>query len=345
VNGRLCAALLVAVLVAGSFPSVAPVAARERRPAADPGPLPTCRVGDVETPWRSLDDWHRTLLDHTNALPKKYVPPDLVKVGRAGIGGGGKLRMHVIGDLKALAAAARRAGRPLTVHSAFRSFATQRSLFRREVARYGYKRALLHVARPGHSEHQLGTTIDLGAARGRAPWNMDFGRSATGRWLRDNAWKFGFAMSYPPRSSPSRTCYQYEPWHYRYFGRDVGRQIHRSKLSPREWLWAQGYGSPELDTTPPSAPGEFAGQALDRGEILLSWSASTDDRPGPIRYRIFRDNVAIATLKGLTYVDVIAAAGTYRYRLRAIDVAGNRSANTPTVRITVIDAPEPSPTP
>ena len=74
----------------------------------------------------------------------------------------------MIEDLKALAAAARKAGKPLAVRSAYRSYDYQKSLFDSYVRTYGYAQALKFSARPGHSEHQMGTTVDFTAAPGRA---------------------------------------------------------------------------------------------------------------------------------------------------------------------------------
>jgi zinc D-Ala-D-Ala carboxypeptidase len=78
------------------------------------------------------------------------------------------------------------------------------------------------AARPGHSEHQLGTTIDV---------------EGGGVWLADNAWRFGFVMSYPPARSPAYTCYKPEPWHFRDLGRDRATAVQAAGVSPREWLW------------------------------------------------------------------------------------------------------------
>ncbi len=47
-------------------------------------------------------------------------------------------------------------------------------------------------------------------------------------------------MSYPKATSPAVTCYQYEPWHYRYVGRTVAKAVHDAGLSLREYLWRQG---------------------------------------------------------------------------------------------------------
>ena len=46
-------------------------------------------------------------------------------------------------------------------------------------------------------------------------------------------------MSYP-RNSFAQACYEYEPWHFRYFGHDITRRIHDSGLVPRVWLWRHG---------------------------------------------------------------------------------------------------------
>jgi D-alanyl-D-alanine carboxypeptidase len=51
-----------------------------------------------------------------------------------------------------------------------------------------------------------------------------------------NAWRFGFVMSYP-KGREAETCYAYEPWHYRYVGREVAQAIHDSGLTPRRYLW------------------------------------------------------------------------------------------------------------
>jgi D-alanyl-D-alanine carboxypeptidase len=75
-----------------------------------------------------------------------------------------------------------------------------------------------------------------------------------------NAWKFGWVMSYP-KGKTDVTCFTYEPWHYRYVGRDVAAAIHESGLTTREYLWEHYTqidpvtGEPIPNATiPPSAP-------------------------------------------------------------------------------------------
>ena len=162
------------------------------------GSPPACRYDDVTTEYTSTADWSKTLLDTIYKLPKSYVPKGLVSTARAGLNGGGQVRNFVIPYLADMAKAAKNAGAGLRVISAYRSYATQVGLYDREVQRYGEKIAKRSVARPGHSEHQLGVTIDFGSAKNSGDVSQQFARTAAGRWMKHNAWKYGWVMSYPP---------------------------------------------------------------------------------------------------------------------------------------------------
>jgi D-alanyl-D-alanine carboxypeptidase len=219
------------------------------------GSLPACRAGDRLTEWRAPRQFRVTVLDWWYRLPAAYRPP-LASVGRAGFPSGGSVRPEVIPDLRALRRAARAAGIPVGILSAYRSAGTQASLFRYWVAVGGYDQALRTSARSGHSEHQLGTAVDFtipGAAR---PWHYaDWAATRTGRWLRTNAWRFGFVMSYPA-GARSRTCYDYEPWHYRWVGREIASRVRASGVPLRAWLWRNGgtYAKPTPTPTPTPEP-------------------------------------------------------------------------------------------
>jgi putative cell wall-binding protein len=205
-------------------------------------PLPTCAYQDVLTPFRAYGDWQRTLVDTILMVPSNYAPGDLVDSAGAGLNGGYSLRTHVAADLKAMAIAARAAASPLQLASAYRSYSTQKATFDHWVAVGGYAHALRTSARPGHSEHQLGTTFDFTSVNGRPPWEYaDWAATPAGAWMAANAWKYGFVMSYP-RNSFSKVCYDYEPWHYRYVGRTAAKQVRDSTLTLREWLWLNGTG-------------------------------------------------------------------------------------------------------
>jgi D-alanyl-D-alanine carboxypeptidase len=159
-------------------------------------------------------------------------------VGRADIAGTGKVRALMIDDLRAMARAAKRAGKAIAVRSAYRSYQQQEATFAYWVRVSGRQAALKSSARPGHSEHQLGTTIDVRSASStKAPWDYeDWARTGPGAWMKANAWRYGFVMSYP-KGKQRVTCYAYEPWHYRYVGKPMAEAIRASGLTTREYLW------------------------------------------------------------------------------------------------------------
>ncbi len=236
--GRRRSTAILSVLLAACFALVGTFAPVSGQPVAAAAPLPECRYDDVATQHDEYNQWRTTLLDTIYKVQRSYVPPRLRSVGNAGIAGSGKVRRIVIDDLAALAAAARKAGNPLRVVSAHRSYGTQQTLYRREVNRYGVKRARSQVARPGHSEHQMGTTLDFGSGgTNKKGWHYsDWAQAPAGSWLKANGWRFGFVMSYPKRKR-SLTCYRYEPWHWRYVGREMAAQVRESGLTLREYLW------------------------------------------------------------------------------------------------------------
>ena len=189
-------------------------------PNADGAIVVAC--GDILAP---LDKQHR--------LPADCEPPDLVQLpSEIAAGGPQYLRREARDALIQLFDAARRDGYSFAVNSSYRSYATQAQTYNSWVQLYGREYADRTSARPGHSEHQLGTTADVGA---RGLFLEDFAGTPEAAWLEENAWKFGFIISYP-EGKEHITGYAYEPWHIRYVGRDVAAEVHRSGLTLREYL-------------------------------------------------------------------------------------------------------------
>ncbi len=200
--------------------SVAPVAfAGDTVP-----PLPACTYADVRTPLTAYASWRSVIVDTRLALPPTYAPPDLVYTGLPGVSAYQRVRRLVLTDLRAMVSGARAAGYRLRMDSGYRSHAEQITLFKAYVAKVGLSTALLRVARPGHSEHQLGTAIDLA-------WD-----TGTWLWARNNSWRYGWVLSYP-YGQAAVSCYRSEPWHLRYVGRTWAASIHAAAMVPRLWLW------------------------------------------------------------------------------------------------------------
>jgi len=221
-------------------PTVAPTPVPSVAPTPSPGTgnvLPACAYMDVPTMHGGYGEWAITLLDTIYHLPATYAPSDLVDSSTAGVNGGYLLRQLVAADLRLMAADARAAGAPIRLVSGYRSHAQQQATFDYWVSVGGYEQALRTSARAGHSEHQLGTAIDVTGENDAAPWEYaDWGATPAGGWMAANAWRYGFVMSYP-RGAFDLTCYNYEPWHYRYVGRDLAAAIAGSGMTPRQVLW------------------------------------------------------------------------------------------------------------
>jgi hypothetical protein len=160
-----------------------------------------------------------------------------MSVHEMGLAGSGQIRRIAAGDTRTMARAAAENGTPIGAWSTYRTYRTQRTLYRSGVRAFGVKVASRAWARPGHSEHNLGLGVDFMTAGGGNPLIGDWSTTPAGAWMKENAWKYGWVMSFP-RGKRSITCFHYEPWHYRYVGREVAREIHESGLTVREYLWA-----------------------------------------------------------------------------------------------------------
>ncbi len=201
---------------------------------------PGCTVGDTPTPQNPGLDWASIVVDTNLALPATYGPGDLHNISDAGFPftAGLALRGFVMPDLSDLRKAAAANGTPIEVLAAYRSYQTQVDLYAHRVQERGGSEAGSRVARPGHSEHQLGTSLDV-ASPGMTDVDQTWGATPTGSWIKANAYKYGFVLSYPTPDSSSTTCFDYEPWHLRYVGKGAAAAVIQSGLTLRAYLWQQ----------------------------------------------------------------------------------------------------------
>lgn len=117
-----------------------------------------------------------------------------------------------------MALAAKEEGLELKILSSYRSYSYQQGLYNTYVSRDGIEAADTYSARAGHSEHQTGLAVDVNLL------TQDFENFPEFIWLRDNSYKFGFILRYK-QGYEWETGYMYEPWHYRYVGKEVSKQI------------------------------------------------------------------------------------------------------------------------
>ncbi len=215
-------------------------------PAASPAelgrgsPTPSGAASSTPSPTRGADGTVIVAcgdilvpLDKQHRLPADCEPSDLVQLpAEISFGGAQYLRREALDALLELFEAAREDGFILVVNSSYRSYDTQAQTYATWVRLNGQEYADRTSARPGHSEHQLGTTADIGA---RGLFLENFAGTPEAAWLAANSWKYGFIVSYP-EGKEHITGYAYEPWHIRYVGKDVAAEVHRSGLTLREFL-------------------------------------------------------------------------------------------------------------
>jgi D-alanyl-D-alanine carboxypeptidase len=180
-----------------------------------------------------------TLVDKQHALPSGYAPPDLVAVTGDYIAPGysASLRSDALAALVEMLDAAYVAGYDIRVVSGYRSYDQQVVTYNYWVEQLGEEEANRVSAKPGYSEHQLGSTADLGTAD--LGWDLTegFGSTAAGQWLAANSVQYGFALSYP-EGKEDITGYAYEPWHFRYIGAGEAQAFQSSGLTLNQFLGA-----------------------------------------------------------------------------------------------------------
>lgn len=186
-----------------------------------------------------IPDSLNVLVDKTHALPRDFEPKDLVKLIENEVSATDNsimLRNETATQLRLMLGDMRSQGnRKLSVISGYRSYSVQEYTYNSWVARLGQERADVTSAKPGHSEHQLGTTVDLGLA-GTNDLNSLYPGQATREWtwLDQNAHNYGFVMSYRYKQE-HLTGYKFEPWHWRYVGKNLAIQIRKSTNTPQSF--------------------------------------------------------------------------------------------------------------
>jgi D-alanyl-D-alanine carboxypeptidase len=136
--------------------------------------------------------------------------------------------------LERLLAAGDARGLGFKIASAFRSYDYQASVYAATVGSRGQAAADRVSARPGHSEHQTGLSVDLVTpADPGCDFDPCFARTAGGLWLAREAWRFGFVVRYQ-EDTTSVTGYDAEPWHLRYVGRPLAAELRRTRTRTLE---------------------------------------------------------------------------------------------------------------
>ena len=184
--------------------------------------------------WAALAERNETdgplLVNADHPLPDDFGEPGLVSLaGKVPVAHRGvSVAAEIEKSLLKLFKAARKAGlRNLYVASGYRTAEEQRQLWDDSADRS-------YVQPPGHSEHQTGLAVDLADLKVGA---KGFGETKAGKWLARNSWKYGFILRYPA-GKEEITGISYEPWHFRYVGREVAERCRDNEWVLEEYVAA-----------------------------------------------------------------------------------------------------------
>lgn len=178
-----------------------------------------------------------TLFNFENTIPKDW------KVDLVQLNNGQSVDRRIYDDLIAMLQAAKSEGLNPLICSSYRTNEKQEQLYQNKVSEYlsqGYSKveasdkAAFWVARPGTSEHQLGLAVDIVSTKNQ---RLDRSQENTveQQWLIQNSWKYGFVLRYPTNKN-SITGVGYEPWHYRYVGKEHAKKINELGVCLEEYV-------------------------------------------------------------------------------------------------------------
>jgi zinc D-Ala-D-Ala carboxypeptidase len=228
----------VLVLAAPATPTAvftvtpSPTATDTSTPTATATPTP---IGPCASR-RPADDL-LTLVTRQYGLSRDYEPADLVSLSdylpvAVTLGYPTLIREVIALPLQAMITDMQAAGLRPFIISGYRSYSSQAIAWNKWLEREGDRGAIVS-APPGHSEHQLGTTVDFGSPElaeiigEEMEFHTYFYRTREGLWLAENAHKYGFTLSYP-RQAFDLTGFYYEPWHFRYVGVELATHLYQT---------------------------------------------------------------------------------------------------------------------
>jgi D-alanyl-D-alanine carboxypeptidase len=202
-------------------------------------PLPASEALPMQPKTKEIpiDDWNLLLVNASHPLPDDYA------VSLTQLDNGEFLDARCYAALQEMIDACRAAGLSPVICSAYRSREAQKALFQEKVEEYlllGYSETLAQeeaerwIAPPQASEHQSGLALDIVDLRYQ---HLDEAQAETAvqKWLLENCWKYGFILRYPAHKAEI-TGIAYEPWHYRYVGKDAAKDIYAADLCLEEYL-------------------------------------------------------------------------------------------------------------
>ncbi len=169
-------------------------------------------------------------------IDSSYIPKDLQEIeSESSTKTGICLIKEAKESFELMTSKARKDGYIIKVSSGFRSYGDQKYIIENKI-KNGDTNTDIAVAKAGHSEHQLGTAVDVtGQSIKYVSASDNFEKIPEALWMEEHASDYGFIESYP-KGKESITGYMYEPWHYRYAGKDIASKIILSNQTVNQYL-------------------------------------------------------------------------------------------------------------
>ncbi|RBW69384.1 D-alanyl-D-alanine carboxypeptidase family protein [Bacillus taeanensis] len=175
------------------------------------------------------------LVNKDHSLSSEFVPNNLAYPDVPFSSDKEKMQAKAASALEEMFQAAENEGIQLYAVSGYRSYHYQEDLHAYFVDQYGREQANRVSAKAGESEHQTGLIMDVSSPAVNYELIKEFGNTAAGEWLENNAADYGFIIRYP-QGKESITNYDYEPWHLRYIGEDHAKEIEVQNITLEEYL-------------------------------------------------------------------------------------------------------------
>ena len=173
----------------------------------------------------------QVLVNKKFKLPADYQPDDLEVINVAYANENKRLRKVAKEAFENLSEDAKKEGYIITAVSAYRDYDYQNNLYDEYVSTMGSDYADKCSARAGHSEHQTGLAVDVAGSNG--DYNL-FADSKEFTWMKEHSYEYGFILRYPS-GKEATTGFKYEPWHYRYVGKEVATTIYQENFTLEEY--------------------------------------------------------------------------------------------------------------
>lgn len=171
------------------------------------------------------------LVNKNNKLPSTYIPSDLEPINESYSLKDKYLRHEAKIAFEKMAKQAKKEGYNVIAVSTYRDYNYQEKLYNNYVKNKGFYYADMASARAGHSEHQTGLAVDVADIS----YDYDnFENTKEFKWMKKNCYKYGFILRYP-KAQFHITGFKYEPWHYRYVGKDTAFYLYKKNITLEEY--------------------------------------------------------------------------------------------------------------